>query len=105
MHMAQDPDDDDNDDGTFTNVDKYFAEHGYDGEFRGPPSHEPNQDDRDLAGTLEKSSCNRRRLAFTSQETPPAAAFTEPQIAEVRNIISPNTLKKVVCEQNSVPLQ
>ena len=25
MHMAQDPDDDDNDDGTFTNVDKYFC--------------------------------------------------------------------------------
>ena len=41
----------------------------------------------------------------SSQETPPAAAFTEPQIAEVPNIISPNMLKKVVCEQNSVPLQ
>ena len=26
--MAQDPDGDDNDDGTFTKVDKYFAEHG-----------------------------------------------------------------------------
>ena len=35
MHMAQDPDDDD-DDGTFTNVDKYFNEHGYDDEFLGP---------------------------------------------------------------------
>ena len=32
MHMAQDPDDDD---GTFTNVDKYFNEHGYDDEFLG----------------------------------------------------------------------
>ena len=105
MHIAQDPDDDDNDDGTFTNVDKYFAEHGYDDEFCGPPSQEPNQDDRDLAGTSEKPSCNRRRLAFSSQETPPVAAFTEPQIAEVPNIISPNTLKKAVCEQNSVPLQ
>ena len=102
MHMAQDPDDND---GTFTNVDKYFAEHGYGDEFCGPPSQEPNQDDRDLAGTAEKPNCNRRRLAFSSQETPPAAAFTEPQIAEVRNIISPNTLKKAVCEQNSVPLQ
>ena len=60
---------------------------------------------RDLAGTAEKPSCNRRRLPFCSQETPPAAAFTEPQIAEVRNIISPNTLKKAICEQNSVPLQ
>ncbi len=73
----------------------------------GPPSQEPNptKDVRDLAGTAEKPSCNRRRLAFSSQETPPAPAFTEPQIAEVRNIISPNTLKKAVCEQNSVPLQ
>ena len=44
-------------------------------------------------------------MAFSSQETPPATAFTEPQIAEVPNIISPNTLKKAVCEQNSVPLQ
>ena len=65
----------------------------------------PNKDDRDLAGTAEKPNCNRRHLAFSSQETPPAAAFTEPQIAEVPNIISPNTLKKAVCEQNSIPLQ
>ncbi|XP_044421995.1 uncharacterized protein, partial [Triticum aestivum] len=73
-----DPDDDDNDGGTFSNVDKYFAEHC------GPPSQEPNpeKDDRDLAGTAEKPNCNRRRLAFSSQETPPATAFTEPQIAE-----------------------
>ena len=78
MHMAQDPDDDDNDDGTFTKVDKYFAEHGYADEFCGPLSQEPNQDDRDLAGTAEKSNCNRRRLAFSSQDTPPAPAFTEP---------------------------
>ena len=48
--MAQDPDDDDNDDGTFTKVDKYFAEHGYADEFCGPLSQEPNQDERDLAG-------------------------------------------------------
>ena len=107
MHMAQDPDDDDNDDGTFTNVDKYFAEHGYGDEFCGPPSQEPNpqKHDRDLAGTAEKPNCNRRRLAFSSQETPPAPTFTEPQIAEVPNIISPNTLKKAVCVQNSIPLQ
>ena len=105
MHMAQDPDDND-DDGTFTNVDKYFNEHGYGDEFLGPPSQEPNptKDVRDLAGTAEKPSCNRRHLPFSSQETPPAADFTEPQIGEVRNIISPNTLKKAVCEQNSVPL-
>src|SRR3989337_1112549 len=73
----------------------------------GPPSQDPNptKDDRDLAGTAEKPNCNKRRLAFSSQETPPAADFTEPQIAEVRKIISPNTLKKAVCEQNSVPIQ
>lgn len=107
MHMAQHPYDDDDDDGTFTKVDKYFAEHGYSEEFLGPPSQEPNpaKDDRDLAGTAEKPSCNRRCLACSFQETPPAAAFTEPQIADVRNIISPNTLKKVVSEQNSIPLQ
>ena len=107
MHMAQDQNDDDDDDDTFANVDQYFADHGYGGDFMGPPSQEPepNQDDRDLAGTAEKSNCNRRRLAFSSQDTPPAPAFTETQIAEVRNIISPNTLKKAVCEQNSVPLQ
>ena len=89
----------------FTKVDKYFAEHGYADEFCGPLSQEPNQDDCNLAGTAEKSNCNRRHLVFSSQETPPAAAVTEPQIAEVRNIISPNTLKKAVCEQNSIPLQ
>ena len=99
--------DDDDDDDTFRNVDQYFADHGYDGDFMGPPSQEPNpaKDDRDLAGTAEKPNCNRRRLAFSSQETPPAASFTEPQIAEVQNIISPNTLKKAVYEQNSIPLQ
>ncbi|XP_044974785.1 uncharacterized protein LOC123442724, partial [Hordeum vulgare subsp. vulgare] len=77
-------DDDDDDDGTFTKVDKYFAEHGYGEEFLGPPSQEPNpaKDDRDLAGTAEKPNCNRRCLAFSFEETPPAAAFTEPQIAE-----------------------
>ena len=105
MHMAQDPEDaSDDNDSTFTNIDKYFNEHGYGDEFLGPPSQEPNQDDRDLAGMAEKPNCNRHRLAFSSQETPPAAAFTEPQIAEERNIISPNTLKKAVYEQNSVPL-
>ena len=36
MHMAQDPDNaDDDNDGTFTNVDKYFNEHGYGDEFLG----------------------------------------------------------------------
>ena len=81
MHMAQDPDDND---GTFSNVDKYINEHGYGDEFLGPPSQEPNpaKDDGDLAGTAEKPNCNRHRL-FSSQETPPAAAFTETQIAEV----------------------
>ena len=42
MHMAQDQNDDDDDDDTFGNVDQYFADHGYDGNFMGPPSQEPN---------------------------------------------------------------
>ncbi|KAI4979506.1 hypothetical protein ZWY2020_016259 [Hordeum vulgare] len=103
MHMTQDPDDDD---GTFSNVDKHINQHGYGDELLEPPSQEPNpaKDDRDLAGTTEKPNCNRRRL-FSSHETPPDSAFTETQIAEVQNNISPNTLKKVVSEQNSIPLR
>ena len=63
MHMAQDQNDYDDD--TFGNVDQYFADHGYDGDFMGPPSQEPNptKDVCDLARTAEKPSCNRRRLA------------------------------------------
>ena len=75
MHMAQDPDDDD---GTFTNVDKYFAEHGYADKFCGPLSQEPNQDDRNLAGTAEKTNCNRRRLALVLRrrlEPPPSPSL------------------------------
>src|SRR3954469_2331214 len=51
MHMAQDQNDDDDD--TFVNVDRYFAEHGYDGDFMGPASQEPNptKDVSDVAGT------------------------------------------------------
>src|SRR3954471_21608322 len=62
MHMAQDQNDDDDD--TFANVDRYFADHGYDGDFMGPPSQEPNptKDVRDLAGTAEKPSCNGRHV-------------------------------------------
>ena len=65
MHMAQDPDDDDD---TFSNIDKYMNEHGYGDEFLGPPSQEPNpaKDDRNLAGTAEKPNCSRRRLALGS---------------------------------------
>ena len=62
MHMTQDQNDYDDD--TFGNVNQYFAEHGYADEFYGPLSQEPNQDDRDLAGTAEKPNCNRRRLAL-----------------------------------------
>ncbi|KAI4972757.1 hypothetical protein ZWY2020_003682 [Hordeum vulgare] len=105
MHMAQDPDDDDD---TISNVDKYINEHGYgdDDDLFGPPSQEPNpaKGDGDLAGTAEKPNFNTRRV-FSSEETSPASAFTETQIAEVRNIIIPNTLKKVVSKQNSIPLQ
>ena len=75
MHMAQDLDDDDNDDGTFTNVDKYFAEHWYGDEFGGPPSQEPNQDDRDLAGTAEKPNCNRRSVLRRRLQLPPSPSL------------------------------
>ena len=43
MHMAQDPDNDENDDGTFTNVDKYFVEHGYSDQFCGLLLKNPNK--------------------------------------------------------------
>src|SRR4051812_39209867 len=46
---------------------------------------------------------NNKRL-FSSQETPPAAAFTEAETAEARNFISPNTLRNAISEQVKVPL-
>src|SRR3954465_14390583 len=49
------------------------------------------------------NSNNKRRL-FSSQETPPAAAFTEAETAEARNFISPNTLRNAISEQVKVPL-
>ncbi|XP_044973318.1 uncharacterized protein LOC123440835, partial [Hordeum vulgare subsp. vulgare] len=91
--VAQDPDDDD---GTFSNVDKYINEHGYGDELFGPPSQKSNpaKDDGDLAGIAEKHNCNRRRL-FSSQETPPAAAFTETQISEDGPPISKDIERRV----------
>src|SRR3954467_12522334 len=41
---------------------------------------------------------------FSSQEMPPAAAFTEAETAEARNVISPNTLRNAISEQVKVPL-
>src|SRR4051812_28097480 len=89
-------------------VDEYFNEHG--GcemeELFGPASQEPNlgaKDSNRPAGRAEINSNNKDRL-FNSQETPPAAAFTEAETAEARNVISPNTLRNVISEQVKVPL-
>src|SRR4051794_26421391 len=49
------------------------------------------------------NSNNKRRL-FSSQETPPAAAFTEAETTEARNVISPNTLRNAISEEVKVPL-
>src|ERR1044071_6368853 len=75
-------------------------------ELFGPASQEPNlgaKDSHRPAGSMEMNSNNKRRL-FNSQETPPAATFTEAEMAEARNVISPNTLRKAVSEQVKVPL-
>src|ERR1041385_3490587 len=71
-----------------------------------PASQEPNlgaKDSSHSSRSAEINSNNNRRL-FSSQETPPATAFTEAETAEARNIISPNTLGKAVSEQVKVPL-
>src|SRR3954465_3093516 len=41
---------------------------------------------------------------LSSEEMPPAAAFTEAETAEARNVISPNTLRNAISEQVKVPL-
>ena len=83
----------------------FINEDGYGDEFFTPPSQEHNlaKYDRDPTGTAEKPNCNK--CLFSSQETPPAATFTQDETAEVQNIISPNTLRKVVSDQVKVPLQ
>src|SRR4051812_40794976 len=71
-----------------------------------PASQEPNlaaKDSSHPSRSAEMNSKNKLRL-FSSQETPPAAAFTEAEMAEAGNVISPNTLRKVVSEQVKVPL-
>src|SRR3954466_6232330 len=105
MDVAQDRS---NTDTLLVRVDEYFNEHG--GcemeELFGPASQEPNlgaKDSHRPAGSAEMNSRNKRRV-FSSQKTPPAAAFTEAETAEARNVISPNTLRKAVSEQVKVPL-
>jgi hypothetical protein len=44
-------------------------------------------------------------LSFYSQETPPDAAWTEPQRGKPENFISPKTLHKVVEKLNAIPLK
>src|SRR3954463_13091186 len=71
-----------------------------------PASQEPNlgaKDSSHPSRSAEMNSNNKRRF-FSSQETPPAAAFTEAEMAEARNVMSPNTLRKAVSEQVKVPL-
>jgi hypothetical protein len=92
--MAQDPHDGPDEDSTFANLDCNFN-FAMDYDLLGQPSQ---------AAAEGKTYCNKRRL-FCSQETPPAADFTETQpIAEVRSVISPNTLKKACEEENAVPI-
>ena len=105
MYMAQDRSNT-NTNTLFGRVDEFIEKHACEiDDFFSPASQEPNLAAKDYhppSGSGEMH-CNKRRL-FSSQETPPAAAFTETQTAEVQNIISTNTLKKVVSEQISVPL-
>ncbi|KAK1612707.1 hypothetical protein QYE76_036380 [Lolium multiflorum] len=95
MQMAQDPNDGPDEDSTFANLDCNFDFGLMDYDLSSQPSQ---------AAAEGKTYCNKRRL-FYSQETPPAADFTETQpIAEVRSVISPNTLKKACEEENAVPV-
>ena len=55
-------------------------------------------DARDPAGPAAKPTC-AARLFPSSREKSPVCAFTEPQDAAKRNILSPNTLHKVASEQ------
>ncbi|KAK1646269.1 hypothetical protein QYE76_064074 [Lolium multiflorum] len=94
MQMAQDPNDGPDEDSTFANLDCNF-DFGVDYDLSSQPSQ---------AAAEGKTYCNKRHL-FSSQETPPAADFTETQpIAGVRSVISPNTLKKACAEENAVPV-
>ncbi|KAK1617081.1 hypothetical protein QYE76_022598 [Lolium multiflorum] len=94
MQMAQDPNDGPYEDSTFANLDCNF-DFGVDYDLSSQPSQ---------AAAEGKTYCNKRRL-FSSQETPPAADFTETQPkAGVRSVISPNTLKKACAEENAVPV-
>lgn len=96
MQMAPDPNDGPDEDSTFANLDCNFDFGVMDYDL----SIQPSQ-----AAAEGKTYCNKRRL-FCSQETPPAADFTETQpIAEVRCVISPNTLKKACEEENAVPVK
>src|SRR3954470_2581202 len=72
-------------------VDDYFNEHGgcdMDKLFE-PASKEPNLGEKDShrpSGSAEMNCNNKLRLQlFNSQETPPAAAFTEAETDEARN--------------------
>ncbi|KAK1670791.1 hypothetical protein QYE76_058950 [Lolium multiflorum] len=90
MQMAQDPNDGPNEDSIFANLDCNF-QFGMDDDMFAQPS---------PAAATGKPNCNKH--LFNSQETPPAADFTETQrTADVKSVISPNTLKKACDEENA----
>src|SRR3954463_9687373 len=93
---------------TLGHVDDFFNEHGgcdMDELFE-PASQEPNlgaKESHRPSGSAEMN-CNNKRRLLSTQETPPAAAFTEVETAEARNVIRPNTLSNAISEQVKVPL-
>lgn len=97
MNMAQDPDD--------VDIADFIDDHGYTDDHFMPPFEETYlaKECRDQVGPAEKANCNKR--LFSSQETPPVAAFTETQTDKGRFIFSPNTLHRVTSEVNAIPLK
>jgi hypothetical protein len=86
MQMAQDPNDDDD-----VNINDYINNAYCD-------------DLNDIEeGPSDKRKTITKRLSFHSQETPPDAAWTEPQREKPKNIITPKTLHKLVEKQNAIP--
>jgi hypothetical protein len=85
MQMAQDPNDDD------VNINEYINTAYCD-------------DLNDIEeGPSDKRQTTTKRLSFHSQETPPDAAWMEPQREKPEKIITPKTLHKLVEKQNAIP--
>jgi hypothetical protein len=88
MHMAQDPNDDDDDE---VNVDA-FINTAYCDDIEEP-----------ALGPSEKRPTINKRLSFHSQKTPPDVVCTEPP--RPGNIFTPNILHKCAGEQIVVPMK